>query len=173
MNSYIWFAECSWHSSPTDVTWQIWPWWFRGRNIPALVTEHTRSAEPDIPVETADGSGLAAKCWTVNGRGWGHPAFLSAEPALVTSDTGKAASETTAARACLAEPWATHLAPASKWVVMLTHAEVVRSGKLWRSYVATHFKMLCCLFGLKTRAFRLQSPWEWIGTYFTGHSFHC
>lgn len=101
-------------------------------------------AEPDIPPETADGRNLAVKRWTVNRRGWGRLAFLSAEPALAGNlwhwegSVGNHCSQGLPGRAL-----SNSSGPSCKVkVVMLTHAEVVRSGKLWRSCVATHFKML-------------------------------
>lgn len=104
---------------------------------------HTRCAEPDIPDEAADGSSLAVKHWTVNGRGWGHPTFLSAEPALAGNlwhwegSMGNHFSQGLLVRAI-----SNSSGPSLKAkVVMLTHAEVVRSGRLWRSCVATHFKL--------------------------------
>lgn len=101
-------------------------------------------AEPDIPAETADGSSLAVKRWTVNGRGWGRPAFLSAEPALAGNlwhwegSIRNHCSQGLPGRAL-----SNSSGPSLEVkVVMLTHAEVVTSGKLWRSCVATHFKRL-------------------------------
>lgn len=103
---------------------------------------HISSAEPDIPAET-DGRSLSVKHWTVNGRGWGHPTFLSAEPALAGNlwhwegSIGNHCSQGLPVRAL-----SNSSGPSLKAkVVMLTHAEVVRSGKLWRSCADTHFKM--------------------------------
>lgn len=104
---------------------------------------HTLCAEPDIPAEAADGSSLAVKCWTVNGRGWGHPTFLSAEPALAGNLWHWEGSiRNHCSQGLLVRDLSNSSGPSLKAKeVTLTHAEVVRSGKLWRSCVATHFKM--------------------------------
>lgn len=117
----------------------------------------------------------------MNGRGWGRPTFLCAEPALAGNlwhwDGGirNRCSQGLPGRAL------SHLSGPSleAKAVMLTHAEVVRSGKLWKSCVATHFKMLWS----SRNVFLASKPEQSccrallclcrVNRHFTGHGFQC
>lgn len=112
-----------------------------GRSVPALVAECTCSVQSltsrlKLLMEVARQQNLH---W--ERERLGPPPFLSAEPALAGNlwhwdgSIGNHCSQGLPGRALSSSSGPSFEAK----VLMLTHAEVVRSGKLWRSCVATHF----------------------------------
>lgn len=159
------------------MSWQIWLWWFRGRNIPALVAECTCSVQSlsswlKLLMEVAWQQ--SAELWTGEAGAAPH-SFVLSLLWLWDGGIGSCRSQGLPGRA-LSNSSGPGLEVKA---VMLTHAEVVRSGKPWKSYVASHFKMLWS----SQNVFLASKPEQSccrallclcrVNRHFTGHSFQC